>query len=403
MAGLAALLTQAHRDWSPMAIKSALMTTATQTPFAAANSPFASGAGHVSPTAASNPGLVYDAGWSDWLSFLKGQGLIGNNVPAIDASDLNQASIAIGDLAGTQTVTRTVRSVGSTSEKYTAAVSLAGFTASLDVSEFTIAPGASQTYKLTLTRTTATLNNYAFGFLTLTGDKGHVVKSRLAIRPVALAAPLAISGTGASGNATYPVTFGYAGTFGTAVRGLVAATEMPGNVVDDPTSNFNTDNPTGNQGITIHDFVAPAGTTYTRLSLFDSHVDGNDDLDLYVYRVNADSSLTLVGASGSGTSAEEVNLVGAAAPGTYKVFVHGWETDGPDSNYTLFGWALGSTAAGNLTATPSTTTATVGGTATVALVWTGLDAAKKYLGAVDYSGSTGMPTTIVRIGSAISP
>ena len=398
MAGLAALLHQAHPDWSPMAIKSAFMTTATPAITAGGRSPFASGAGQANPNGAVNPGLVYDAGWSDWLGFLKGQGLCCASATAIDASNLNQASIAIGDLAGAQTVTRTVKSVGSASETYTASVDLPGFTAVVSPSSFTIAPGATQSYTLSLTRGTATLNAYTAGFLTWTGDKGHVVKSRLAIRPVALAAPLAISGpAGASGSTTYPVTFGYTGSFGTSVRGLTAAQTFPGTVVDDPTSNFNTANPTGNQGISTHDVVVPAGTTYARFSLFDAFVDGADDLDLYVYRINADSTLTLVGSSGGGTAAEEVNLTNPT-PATYKVFVHGWETDGPDSNNTLFAWTLGSAAAGNLTATPSTTTATIGASASVALAWTGLDATKKYLGAVDYTGSAGMPTTIVRIG-----
>ena len=407
VAGIAALLRQAHRDWSPMAIKSALMTTASATaPInAGARHPFASGAGQVVPNSATNPGLVYDAGWSDWLSFLQGQGLIDIGVPAIDASNLNQASIAVGDLAGSQTITRTVTSVGSQSETYTASISLAGFNSSISPSSFTIAPGATQGYTLSLTRNDAVLSAYTVGSLTLTGDKGHVVTSRLVIRPVALAAPLAVSAAAsASGTATYPITFGYNGTFGTSVRGLVAAQTFPGRVVDDPTSNFDTTNPTGNQGITTHDVVVPAGTTYTRVSLFDAHTDGADDLDLYVYRVDPDSAdegtdpdLVLVGTSGTGTSAEEVNLVSPAAA-TYRAFVHGWETDGPDSNYTLFAWVLGSTAAGNLTATPSTTTAVTGATGSVALAWSGLDATKKYLGAVVYSGSTGMPTTIVRIG-----
>ena len=143
VAGLAALLRQAHPDWSPMAIKSALMTTASATApiTAAARSPFASGAGQVVPTSANNPGLVYDAGFSDWLSFLKGQGLIGNNVPAIDASNLNQASIAVGDLAGAQTITRTVRSVGKDPETYTGVVTLPGFDIALSPASFTIAPG----------------------------------------------------------------------------------------------------------------------------------------------------------------------------------------------------------------------------------------------------------------------
>ena len=58
------------------------------------------------------------ATWTDWLSFLKGQNLYTGPKPAMDASDLNSASIAIGDMAGAQTVKRTP-SVGSKSEKYT--------------------------------------------------------------------------------------------------------------------------------------------------------------------------------------------------------------------------------------------------------------------------------------------
>jgi len=68
IAGVAALIRQAHPDWSPMAVKSAIMTTAYQTtktgknPGQAFGNPFDYGAGHVDATAALNPGLVLDAG-----------------------------------------------------------------------------------------------------------------------------------------------------------------------------------------------------------------------------------------------------------------------------------------------------------------------------------------------------
>ena len=94
------------------------------------------------PNKAADPGLVFDSGFADWLAFLKGQRLIANNVPALDASDLNQASIAIGDLAGSQTVTRTAKSVGSQSETYSFSFSgLAGITATPSAATFTAAPG----------------------------------------------------------------------------------------------------------------------------------------------------------------------------------------------------------------------------------------------------------------------
>jgi hypothetical protein len=84
---------------------------------------------------------------------------------------------------------------------------------------------------------------------------------------------------------------------------------------------------------------------------------------------------------------------------TYRLFGHGWETDGPDANYSLHSWTLGTADAGNMTVTgPST--ATIGGTGTVDLSWTGLDAGKRYLGQIRYNeGATTHATTIVRVDS----
>ncbi len=75
VAGLAALFKQKYPNWSPMAIKSALMTTGYDVLDGPNTNPlviFRQGAGHVQPAAAMNPGLVYDAGFSDWLSFICG-------------------------------------------------------------------------------------------------------------------------------------------------------------------------------------------------------------------------------------------------------------------------------------------------------------------------------------------
>jgi hypothetical protein len=77
--------------------------------------------------------------------------------------------------------------------------------------------------------------------------------------------------------------------------------------------------------------------------------------------------------------------------------VHGFATDGPDSNFTLFNWVLGSASAGNMTVT-APSTATTGTTGTITLSFSGLAAATKYLGSVAYSGASGMPNpTIVRV------
>lgn len=81
VAGVAALIKKAHPDWSPAAIRSALMTTAysldnTLSPIkdAAANdspaTPIDIGSGHVNPTKSLDPGLIYDAAAEDYIKLL---------------------------------------------------------------------------------------------------------------------------------------------------------------------------------------------------------------------------------------------------------------------------------------------------------------------------------------------
>jgi subtilisin family serine protease len=80
VSGLAALIKSVHPEWSPAAIRSALMTTSytayknNQTLLDGASknpaTPFDFGAGHVDPISALNPGLVYDLTVDDYLSFL---------------------------------------------------------------------------------------------------------------------------------------------------------------------------------------------------------------------------------------------------------------------------------------------------------------------------------------------
>ena len=83
--------------------------------------------------------------------------------------------------------------------------------------------------------------------------------------------------------------------------------------------------------------------------------------------------------------------------GAYTAVVHGWQTDGPDANYTLFNWNVGTASAGTMAiAAPSI--ATVGGAANVDLTFSGLSAGSKYLGAVDYSnGVISIGSTVIRV------
>jgi hypothetical protein len=400
VAGISVLLKQLHPSWTPMMIKSALMTTGSDVLDGPNTNPlviFRQGAGHVRPNSAADPGLVYNSGFNDWLAFLCGTGqLQASYCPSIkiDPSDLNVPSIAIGDLAGTQTVTRKVTNVGSSTATYTPSVTgMSGVTTVVSPSSLTLAPGETGTYTVAFTTNGAALNSYSTassGQLRWT-DGTHVVRIPIVTKPVALSAPSEVSGTGDDIN--YDIKFGYNGSFSATPRGLVPATTNAGTVADDPGDSFSP----GGPGTTSFDVVVPSGSTYARFQLFNAYTDGADDLDLYVYRCSSPTTCTtLVGSSTGGTADERVNLVNPTAA-TYRVWVHGFATDGPDANFTMFDWVLGSTSAGNMSvAAPST--ATIGGTGTITLSFSGLAATTKYLGSVAYSGATGMPNpTIVRV------
>ena len=127
-------------------------------------------------------------------------------------------------------------------------------------------------------------------------------------------------------------------------------------------------------------------------SLFNANVAPASDIDLCVFNAGG----TLVGTSGSGTSAEEVNFVNPAA-GTYTVVTHGFAVPTGGANYTLCTWALGSTAAGNMAVT-APATATVGGTGTITITFSGVAPSTRYLGSVRLLGvEWHAESTIVRV------
>lgn len=104
VAGLAALQMQAHPAWSPMAVKSSLMTSTRRYVTSSSNNPHVGGAGFVSPPSMLDTPLVFDSRLADWNSFLSN--------PAT-GSRLNQPSVHLPQLSASSptTVRRTVTNV----------------------------------------------------------------------------------------------------------------------------------------------------------------------------------------------------------------------------------------------------------------------------------------------------
>ncbi|CAA7056882.1 unnamed protein product [Microthlaspi erraticum] len=132
VAGVAALIKQVHRDWSPSAIKSAIMTTAVTL-----DNPLAVGAGQVSVNRVLDPGLIYDTTPQDFVNFLcneekKSRKLI-NIITRSNISDacknpspyLNYPSIIAyftSDQAGPKIFRKTLTNVGEAKRSYTVRV-----------------------------------------------------------------------------------------------------------------------------------------------------------------------------------------------------------------------------------------------------------------------------------------
>ncbi|KAJ3706764.1 hypothetical protein LUZ61_010469 [Rhynchospora tenuis] len=150
LSGIAALIKKAHPNWSPAAIKSAMMTTTDTTDIngkpivdQVGNIPadvFAIGAGQVDPYKALEPGLVYDLTPDEYIRYLCGLGYSDKDVNAIihpapkvqcakvkviSQEQLNYPSIVVPlPKNGTKTIYRTVTNVGEANASYKAVISV---------------------------------------------------------------------------------------------------------------------------------------------------------------------------------------------------------------------------------------------------------------------------------------
>lgn len=421
ISGVAALLKQSHPDWSPAAIKSALMTTAYQNVKHSDGTsdaiPFDFGSGHIDPNKANDPGLVYDITNDEYDAFSCAATSpdvsqarcdeLGAKGVSFEPSAMNQPSISVSDLTSTRTVTRHVTNVTDASETYTASIELPpGIDVQVSPSTLTVGAGQAAAFDVTLTYLSGTLDFYRFGSLSwVSGD--HTVRSVISVRPLSLTAPGEVFSFGGSGSLTFPVDFGYNGSYTPQVHGLRAAFQEPDIFIpEDASKTFTQRNIDGVQEFI---FTVQPDEAFLRFALFDELTDGDDDLDMFVYfcppqlDCNFRDNFTKAGQSGEATSREQVDILLPAA-GTYAVYVHAFETDniagGPGAVYTLLAWEFGlNDDQGNMSVTgPASVNA---GTAEdVTVNWNGLGANNIYLGAISHTTPTGLVAlTIVNIGN----
>ncbi|KAK4389378.1 Subtilisin-like protease SBT1.2 [Sesamum angolense] len=199
LSGVAALLKSAHPDWSPAAIKSAIMTTAdvvnlAHNPIEDQNlqpaDVFATGAGHVNPSRANDPGLVYDIQPNDYIPYLCGleytdrevgiitqQKVNCSKISWMPESQLNYPSFSILFGSRVQTYTRTVTNVGEANSSYVVEISPppgVHVAVKPEKLEF-VEQKQKATYEVTFSRIPSSGNsNFSQGFLTWTSDKYSV-------------------------------------------------------------------------------------------------------------------------------------------------------------------------------------------------------------------------------------
>jgi subtilisin family serine protease len=418
VAGLFALLKQAHPDWSAAEAKSALMTTARQDVLnndrKSKAGPFDMGAGHVNPGrpgakgSSFQPGLVYDAGFNEYLGFLcdADRSVFANpdatctslenaGVP-VKATDLNLPSIGVSQVAGTATVTRTATSVTkeTSNVKFSANVSApAGYSISVSPSTLTLKSGQSASFEVTISNVSAPIGEWRTGSLTWTDSRGNYsVRSPIALKATQFSAPDELEGTGESGSLDFQVQFGYTGDYAAQAHGLVPATLTDANVKQDPDQTFDPSD-TAAGGANAHTFDL-SNVGVFRIAIPPDAVDDEEaDLDVYVYNPDGEQVAT----STLGGTDEEVTIQDPA-DGTWTVYVHGWQAPGGDTNYTLYSWEVSNDPGGNLSIDSAPTSATSGEVATIGVSWTGATAGQWHLGAVSHNqGSTVFGRTLIDV------
>ena len=393
IAGLAAFMMGVQKNWTPMMVKSAMMTSAKSLKNAdngTDKDAFGQGAGQVRPKKFLDPGLFVTSDATEWRRFIQGQGYDIGYEP-LAAKDLNGPSMAQGQVTSETSFTREF--VSTMAGTWKVSVKVPGFSAVTKKKLVANRKGDRESLTVHFSRTTAPLGQFTSGFLVLDGPTR--VRLPITLRPVSVAAPAEVSGEGATGSTAVDIRAGFTGNLDVAVTGLTQAqsdsqtTVGPNNSADDEA------------------YYCVEVTEGSKAARFDlDAADDDADMDLYVYEA-ADSGCTELvafsGQSASSSADERVTLLDPA-PGYYFVVVDpfsaspgqpslDWRFDFYDVNP--------ATQVGGLAADPNPVPVVNNQETSFDATWSGLEADSRYLGMFDYDGALS-PTFLTVDTAAVS-
>jgi len=314
VAGLAALVKEAHPDWTPAEIKSAIMTTSRQNILlskGAEADAFDIGAGHIVPNNAIDPGLIYDVKPNDYDEYLcrvdvdaaprsLACNTLTNRNRVVRSNDLNLPSIQVNNLVAEREVTRRVRNPGQAATYRVSINEPEGVSVEVSPSQLVLSQDEEAEYTVRFESDGDVLQSWMFGDITWKSEE-HNVYSPFAVISGYFEVPDDIRSAAATDTRQLPVQFGYNGSYQATSTGLIGPCVFPldgtaGNectgsstatVTQDPSRNYVFTIPARTtRGVSRFEFTLDPDQVHMRLALFDQLTDsaGGDDLDLYVWK-----------------------------------------------------------------------------------------------------------------------
>lgn len=206
VSGLAALLKSVHHDWSPAAIRSAIMTSAytldnmkgtiKDQSTGKSSSPLDFGAGHINANKAMDPGMIFDIEFEDYVGFICSLGYSKKHMSAIirssewycidNTSDLNYPSFVVvapknSTYPMVKRFIRVVTNVGESSIYQAILEAPAGIKIKTEPSTLSFTSrGQKQRFVLSVTVSTPSLS-VNHGYLKWVDQHNHVVSSPIVI------------------------------------------------------------------------------------------------------------------------------------------------------------------------------------------------------------------------------